>query len=539
MSPEAILFLIALLFLIILLVTTYKKLQAIRKRFQPVIFVEKEIVKLTNKRNGIIEDTEKLKVDYTEKRTTFDRLKKELASYNEKLSFSKDEVKKLTNKRNGIIEDTEKLKVDYTEKRTTFDRLKKELASYNEKLSFSKDEVEKLTNKRNGIIEDTKKLKTDYAEKRTIFDRLKKELASYDEKLSFFEMGIYEPYFDFTDTKEFKEQIKSVREKQKSLVKDKTAITCGTEWQVEGSKAKGRTMTNRNIRLTLRAFNNECEAAIANVRWNNINAMEKRILRAEEQIDKMNASNNIIIERHYIDLKLKELRLTHEYRELLQEEKEKRREQARLEREEKKLIEEVKAAEKEEEKYRKLLEKAKEEVKKALGVEDNEKLQSRIEELEKSLQEANEKKERAQSMAEQTRIGHIYVISNIGSFGEEIVKIGMTRRLNPEERVKELGDASVPFVFDTHAMIYTEDAPTIEKELHRRFHARRVNAVNMRKEFFRVGLDEVASTIKELDPNASFVMEREARDYMETLAVQRQEAETLEEDVEDEFPMSL
>ena len=213
--------------------------------------------------------------------------------------------------------------------------------------------------------------------------------------------------------------------------------------------------------------------------------------------------------------------------------------QARMEREEKKLIEELKAAEKEEEKYRKLLEKVKEEARKALGVEDNEKLQSRIEELEKSLQEANEKKERAQSMAEQTRVGHIYVVSNIGSFGEDIVKIGMTRRLNPEERVKELGDASVPFVFDTHAMIYTEDAPAIEKELHRRFHARRVNAVNMRKEFFRVGLDEVASTIKELDPDAVFVLEREARDYMETLTLQIQEVEMPEEDVEDEFPMSL
>ena len=189
--------------------------------------------------------------------------------------------------------------------------------------------------------------------------------------------------------------------------------------------------------------------------------MEKRIIRASEQIDKMNASNAIIIEQEYIRLKLEELYLTHEYREMLQEEKEKRREQARMEREKKKLIEELKAAEKEEEKYRKLLEKVKEEARKALGVEDNEKLQSRIEELEKSLQEANEKKERAQSMAEQTRVGHIYVVSNIGSFGEDIVKIGMTRRLNPEERVKELGDASVPFVFDTHAMIYTEDAPAI------------------------------------------------------------------------------
>ena len=298
-------------------------------------------------------------------------------------------------------------------------------------------------------------------------------------------------------------------------------------------------MTNRNIRLTLRAFNNECEAAVANTRWNNVNAMENRIIRASEQIDKMNASNHITIEKDYLNLKLQELYLTHEYREMLQEEKEKRREQARLEREEKKLIEEAKAAAKEEEKYRKLLEKANEEAKKAVEGEDTDKLQSRIAELERSLQEANEKKERALSMAEQTKVGHVYVISNIGSFGENVVKIGMTRRLNPEERVKELGDASVPFVFDTHAMIYTEDAPAMENELHKRFHVRRVNAVNMRKEFFRVGLDEVASTIKEFDPNASFVMEREARDYMETLAVQRQEAETLEEDVEDEFPMSL
>ena len=442
---ETLVFLIiAVVFLIVLLVTTYKKLRAIRKRFQPVISVEEEVEKLTNKRNAVIKDTEKLKADYTEKRTIFDRLKKELASYDEKLSS------------NNILE-----------------------------------------------------------------------------------MGIYEPHFDFTDTEEFKQQIKYIREEQKSRVKSKTAVTCNVEWTVEGSKAKGKTMTNRNIRLTLRAFNNECEAAVANTRWNNVNVMENRIIRASEQIDKMNASNAIIIEQDYIDLKLQELYLTHEYREMLQEEKEKRREQARLEREEKKLIEEAKAAAKEEEKYRKLLEKANEEAKKAVEGEDTDKLQSRIAELERSLQEANEKKERALSMAEQTKVGHVYVISNIGSFGENVVKIGMTRRLNPEERVKELGDASVPFVFDTHAMIYTEDAPAMENELHKRFHVRRVNAVNMRKEFFRVGLDEVASTIKEFDPNASFVMEREARDYMETLAVQRQGAETLEEDVEDEFPMSL
>ena len=123
-------------------------------------------------------------------------------------------------------------------------------------------------------------LRTSYKDKKQTYDRMVAELAIFDERLAFAEMGVYEPHFDFTDSEEYKAAISEVRDQQKRMVTDKTAVFCTTNWSVDGSTAKGQTMTNRNIRLTLRAFNNECEAAIANARWNNVNAMEKRILRA-------------------------------------------------------------------------------------------------------------------------------------------------------------------------------------------------------------------------------------------------------------------
>ena len=143
---------------------------------------------------------------------------------------------------------------------------------------------------------------------------------------------------------------------------------------------------------------------------------------------------------------------------------------------------------------------------------------------------------RARSMAELTRAGYVYVVSNIGSFGNEVVKIGMTRRLNPEDRVKELGDASVPFKFDTHALVYTEDAPAMETALHEKFGDRRLNAVNLRKEFFRVDLKEVEGALKEIDPEVEFIKEREAQEYMETVALKEQELRVADEE---EFPESI
>ena len=376
------------------------------------------------------------------------------------------------------------------------------------------DEVSTLMDRATKIQKKIDETRSSYSEKRTILKKLEQQVAIYDEKLSFAELGVYEPHFEFNDADEYKHEIKRIRDHQKAMVSDKSATKYPTSITVDGSVAKGRTLVNRQIRLTMRAFNNECEAAIANTRWNNVNAMERRILNAAKQIDKANESMNLRISERYVSLKLDELHATHEYRERMKIEKEERAELARAEREEKKLLAEAEAAEREEERYQKLLDKARSEA----GVDEG-----RIAELEAALAEAHALSERARAMAEITKSGYVYIISNIGSFGEDVVKIGLTRRLEPDDRVKELGDASVPFGFDTHAMIYSDEAPALESALHKEFADRRVNAANMRKEFFRVDLGEVEDAVKRLAPSASFFSDREAQEWHETLS-RRKEA---------------
>ena len=376
----------------------------------------------------------------------------------------------------------------------------------------------------------TQKVRAEYSEKRQLLNKLRQEVAVYDEKLSFAELGVYEPHFDFGDSATFKTSIKDVRAKQKAMVSAKKATICPADWTVEGSRAKGQTMINRQTRLTMRAFNNECEAAIANTRWNNIVAMGKRILNAAQQINSANSSMQLEIVENYVALKIEELHLAHEYREQLKIEKEERTELARAEREEKKLLAEAAAAEKKEAEYQKLLDKARAEA----GTD-----QSRIDELEAQLAEARDVSERARAMAEMTKSGYVYVISNIGSFGDEVVKIGLTRRLDPNDRVKELGDASVPFGFDTHAMVYSDEAPALEKALHHEFSERRINMSNMRKEFFHVSLAEVEDAVKRLAPDANFFTDREAQEWHETVARRRDNLQYLQESQSDELPEEI
>ncbi len=367
------------------------------------------------------------------------------------------------------------------------------------------------------VSAEIERLRVQYREKKSVYDRLAKEVAVFDETLAFAEMGVYAPHFDFTDSERYKAEIEEIRQRQKDMVSGETAVVCSTSWSVDGSEAKGRTMTSRAIKLTLRAFNGECDAAIANTRWNNAVAMGKRIDRALAQIDKLNASNHIAITPAYADLKRKELFLTHEYREKLKAEKEERAESARASREEQKLLRDIEAAEEAEARYRRLLEKANADAAKATGAKLNA-LEGQIRMLEGDLAEAHAKVERAQALAERTRSGYVYIISNVGSFGNDVVKIGLTRRLDPLDRVRELGDASVPFVFDTHAIIYSDDAPSLERSLHSAFEKTRVNAQNYRKEFFRASIEDVEAAVKRLAPDAPFIKDVEAQEYQETLA---------------------
>ena len=177
----------------------------------------------------------------------------------------------------------------------------------------------------------------------------------------------------------------------------------------------------------------------------------------------------------------------------------------------------IKKALKDEEKAQEALEQKKREIAEAQTQEKIQKLQEQIQGLEKALVEARELRERAMSMAQQTKIGYVYVISNIGSFGKDVYKIGMTRRLDPMERVLELSNASVPFPFDVHTFIYSEDAPALEADLHRRFDAKKVNSINYRKEYFHVTLDEIKAALKEKGVDAQFVDEPDAFQYRESL----------------------
>ncbi len=391
------------------------------------------------------------------------------------------------------------------------------------------------------------KLSSDYQSALETYTKLRKEISLFENKLDLIEYGVYEPIYDFEKSEDYREEQKKVIELQKEMVVSEKAAVCRANWTIDGSEAKGRASTKKYIKLTLRAFNGECDSLISKVKWNNVNQMKERIKKSFETINKIGESQTVSIQPAYLELKLKELNLEYEYQQKKQKEKEELRAAQEIMREEEKARREFEQAQKEAEKeelnYQKALEKARKEIEQASGDKHN-KLQAQIDQLEKELKKAQEKKERAISMAQQTKHGHVYVISNIGSFGEQVFKIGMTRRLEPEDRIRELGDASVPFQFDIHAMIYSDDAPNLENELHKTFTNRKVNMLNYRKEFFNVSIDEIEQKVKEIGIDAEFQKIPEAMEYRETLAILEKiknqgEQKTLDELIAEEFPANL
>ena len=351
---------------------------------------------------------------------------------------------------------------------------------------------------------------------------LQAEFAALDEQANLQSFGFYQPKFDFVTSAEYQQKLEHTRTAQKNLITAGTAATCSTEWTVNGSVVEGRKNTAQYLKLILRAFNGECDAAIARVKFNNVGVMESRIRKSYEAINKISKSQHSSLSASYLDLRLRELYLIHEVQEKIQEEKEVQRqvrEQMREEEIAQRELEKARTdAEKEEKRYAEALRKAQLEVAQTSG-EKQQKLLAQIELLQQQLTQAQQVKQRAISQAQLTRSGHVYVISNIGSFGEDVYKIGMTRRLEPLDRVKELGDASVPFQFDVHAIIYCDDAPRLENTLHRLFHHRRLNRINERKEFFRVTLTEIAEAVHANHGEIGFLHEAEAQEYRKTMAL--------------------
>ena len=386
------------------------------------------------------------------------------------------------------------------------------------------------------------KLVHETAQVRSEFERLNDELRKIEGVLEDVSFGLYRPQYKFDTPEQFKAEIDRVYERQKEMVRAGKAASFAVAWTVGDSRKEGERMQKQYSKLLLRAFNGECDAAIAKVNWNNATKMEERIRRAFDAINQLGEVMRVSLAPGYRDLKLAELRLEHELAEKKREiAEEQRRIREQMRDEEKALREAERAqaeAEEEEARFQKALEKAKVELSRARG-EDHVRLNEKILELQGQLTEARAKSVRAKSLAEMTRAGYVYIISNIGSFGEQVFKIGMTRRLEPMDRVRELGAASVPFPFDVHAMVYSDDAPALEAAFHQRFKDRSVNLVNLRKEFFQVDLAEVEAFAKQRGLKIAFTKVAEAREYRESAAMRlaRGSGPTAAPSLQDQYAM--
>jgi hypothetical protein len=388
-------------------------------------------------------------------------------------------------------------------------------------------------------------LEKDYDIARTVYEKLRKEVTLLEENLDDLSFGLYKPHYHFDDLENYKTALQEIYSKQKSMLRDNRAVNSPQDWTVNGSKAEGAKMVRQESKLMLRAFNAEVDAAIANVSWNNVTKMEERIRTAYRKINELGSVMGISITDAYLRLAFAELELTYEYEAKKQEIKEEQRrirEQMREEEVAQRQFEKAqKDAQAEEARYEKALAAARVEMEKA-SAEQAIALNAKVADLEQKLADAQAKRQQAVSMAQLTKCGHVYVISNVGSFGDDVYKIGMTRRLDPNERVLELGDASVPFPFDVHAMIYSTDAPGLESAFHREFTEFRVNHVNTRKEFFRITLDEIEDFARRHHAEIEFTKLAEAREYRETLSRLAERAAKGDETAsikEDSFPASL
>lgn len=303
------------------------------------------------------------------------------------------------------------------------------------------------------------------------------------------------------------EELKRVQTEAKQILQSKRATTAISGFTFNDSAAKGRKFVNDMSKMMLRAYNAECENCMLTVKAGNGDVARRRLERARDQVARLGRMINLEITGRYHGLRLRELELTLEYQNAKKREKEEERERKARLREEARAQKELEAEknrlEKEKQHYLNVIA-----AMEATGnTEEIQALKDKLVEIDKSMNDVDYR-------AANIRAGYVYVISNIGSFGEDMVKIGMTRRLNPMDRVRELSDASVPFNFDVHALFFSEDAVGVETALHHRFADQRVNLINQRREFFKVTPAQVKDALADISGNLlEFVDEPEAEQY--------------------------
>ena len=514
----------------------FKKMENLNKEVEKL---NKEVAELNKvKRNleeekdWLISNNRELKDESRDLRNEIEKLNKNKENM---INDFNDEVRNLRNEIEKINEKKEKMMNDFNKERETkikcLELYKKDIKEMEKLLNSKKDksdrldEIEKiikirekdineLSIRRDKLIKSVNEIEKEYENKKKELEEVK-QLIEGEYVLEEVDLNTL-PKYDFANSSLCKDELERIREKEKEMVRNNTAVICKTDWTVNGSISKGRKMINDKIKMNLKSFNNGCDYIISSMKYSTYNSSLNKINKLFNDINRLSTTNDIEITKDYLNLKLEELDLAFVYAELKEEEKEEQRRIREQMREEAKrqaeLEEKRKAINKEQQHYENELKRALERNRDAELIK---KLKERIAELENSKKDVDK-------LEATVKAGYVYIISNEGSFGENCYKIGTTRRLNPLDRVDELGNASVPFKFDVSALIFSEDCFELESKLHKIFDSKRVNKVNKRKEFFNVTLDELIEVVNnQLGLNVEFTLEAIAKEYRESKAMQK------------------
>ncbi len=356
---------------------------------------------------------------------------------------------------------------------------------------------------------------------RKVLNELNGKIASAKNEFTDIQLEIIAEHYRFSDydgltSEDCKNKLALLKNEEQDLIKSGKALDIRSD--------KTKKIINDYSKQILRCFNSECDNVLLNLSSKNIDTMRNKIMKSFESLNKIFAINEISIQKRLLELKLEELNLVYTYevkkeqeRELQKAIKEQMIEEEKVRREietqKAKIEKDLLQCSKEINRLMAYLQKTQNDTEKLLYIDKIKELEEKVRELEYSKKDVLEREANAKA-------GYVYIISNIGSFGDNIYKIGMTRRLEPMDRIKELSSASVPFEFDVHAMIFSDDAPALEAILHHHFEKQSVNRVNLRKEFFKVSLDEVEQLVKDnFNNTVEFTKIPVAKEYRQTLSI--------------------
>ncbi|GAA2412437.1 hypothetical protein GCM10010191_22330 [Actinomadura vinacea] len=341
------------------------------------------------------------------------------------------------------------------------------------------------------LQEQTAQLEEQVGASRAELDRVRRDIVQTEGLALLQVVGVYEYQHPLADSVAYKAELAKLKDKIKTMARNDRAVQATTHWSVNGSAAQGTKMVRDFSKLMLRAYNAEADNLVRTMRPYKLQSAIDRLDKSTQTIARLGKTMDIRIAAAYHQVRIRELTLTADYLAKVEEEKERVRAERERQREEDKARREF-----EREKARLLKERSHVESALARLIDNGD--EAGAEQLRAKLAEVESVINDVEGRQANTRAGYVYVISNIGAFGENMVKIGMTRRLDPMDRVRELGDASVPFRFDVHALIFSDDAVGLENRLHQELADQRVNRVNLRREFFNATPAQVRDILRRI-----------------------------------------